>query len=234
MKRRSLRITRYIIAALMAALIGITIYKAVVASEVSDNQLEYIDRKIAGYEAKSADYRKARAEIKKLKSDAETEIIVKKTAFDTISGQKMTPMAFSGIVKTEEQADGLTAVASGNDGICTDNDGITDTPDHSGSVADQALGQVVMSPEEFRYHGVIDWGGWRYTYYSEYVLPGEGLNIPGRWSDGNFVRDENGCLCVASNEHPYGSIVATPFGDAIVYDAIGDGVTGIIDIYVSF
>ena len=96
------------------------------------------------------------------------------------------------------------------------------------------LAQLAITPEEFQTAGVIDWQGWRYTYYSEQVLPGGGLEIPGRWSDGQFVRDADGFLCVASNEHEHGSIVATPFGDAVVYDSIGDGVTGIIDIYVSW
>lgn len=92
----------------------------------------------------------------------------------------------------------------------------------------------VMTPEEFEVAGVIEWNGWKYTYYSEYVLAGEGLHIPNRWSDGNFVRDGDGFLCVASNDLPYGSKVETPFGTAIVYDMVGDDVTGIIDIYVSF
>jgi hypothetical protein len=93
---------------------------------------------------------------------------------------------------------------------------------------------VEMSPEEFQVAGIIDWNGWRYTYYSEQVLPGEGLNIPGRWSDGTFVRDENGYLCVASNinDLPFGTYVDTPFGAGIVYDCGCD--PGIIDIYVSF
>lgn len=93
---------------------------------------------------------------------------------------------------------------------------------------------ITLTPEEFYEMGIIDWNGWRFTWYSENVLPGGGLNIPGRWSDGDFVRDGDGFLCVASNELPYGSEVETPFGWARVYDAIGDGVTGIIDIYVSF
>ena len=94
--------------------------------------------------------------------------------------------------------------------------------------------EAVMTVEDFQQAGVIDWNGWRYTYYSEQVLPGGGLDIPGRWSDGQFVRDENGYLCVASNEVPYGEMIETPFGTAIVYDSIGDGVVGIIDIYVSW
>lgn len=93
---------------------------------------------------------------------------------------------------------------------------------------------MIMTPEEFEVVGVIFFKGWKFTYYSEQVLPGEGLTIPGRWSDGKFVRDEDGFLCVASNEHPYGSKVETPFGMAKVYDMVGDDVTGVIDIYVSW
>ena len=92
----------------------------------------------------------------------------------------------------------------------------------------------VMTPEEFQEAGVIDWNGWRFTYYSEQVLPGDGLQIPGRWSDGTFVRDENGYLCVACNDLEQGTVVATPFGEAIVYDWVGDDVHGLIDIYVSW
>lgn len=94
--------------------------------------------------------------------------------------------------------------------------------------------QYQMTPEEFEQAGVIFYNGWKFTYYSENVLPGGGLDIPGRWSDGSFVRDQDGYLCVASNEHEFGTIIDTPFGEAKVYDMIGDGVTGVIDIYVSF
>lgn len=93
--------------------------------------------------------------------------------------------------------------------------------------------------EDFIYNGIIEMNGWRFTWYSEQVLPGEGLQIPGRWSDGQFVRDENGFLCVACNDLEHGTHVSTPFGDAIVYDSVGydfDGnyVTGVVDIYVSW
>lgn len=78
------------------------------------------------------------------------------------------------------------------------------------------------------------YNGWKFTYYSEKVLPGEGLNIPGRHSDEYFVRDKDNNLCVASNDHEQGSYITTPFGLAKVYDMVGDDVTGVIDIYVSW
>lgn len=98
---------------------------------------------------------------------------------------------------------------------------------------------VELTPEEFREAGVIEWNGWKFTWYSENVLAGEGLNIPDRWSDGDFVRDGNGYLCVACNDLEKGTVVDTPLGQAIVYDAVGydengDLVHGLIDIYVSW
>lgn len=88
------------------------------------------------------------------------------------------------------------------------------------------------SPEDLKVLGEIYSGNWKFTWYSENVLPGEGLNIPGRYSDGNFVRDENGFLCVASEDLPFGSTLDTPWGEAKVYDCGCDH--GTIDIYVSW
>lgn len=88
------------------------------------------------------------------------------------------------------------------------------------------------SPYDLMYHGVIYWGGWKFTWYSENVLPGGGLDIPGRWSDGNFVRDGYGNFCVASSDLPYGTTIMTPWGNAVVYDS--GCASGTIDIYTSW
>lgn len=90
----------------------------------------------------------------------------------------------------------------------------------------------IYSPQDLMYHGVIYWGGWRFTWYSENVLPGGGLSISGRWSDGNFVRDAYGNICVASSDLPYGTAVMTPWGPGMVYDSGCD--SGTIDIYTSW
>ena len=92
--------------------------------------------------------------------------------------------------------------------------------------------QPSMSPAEFRKAGVIYANGYRYTYYSEKVLPGPDLKIPGRHSDGDFVRDGDDYICVASCDLPKGTVVDTPFGEGKVYDVCGQ--SGTIDIYVSF
>ena len=87
---------------------------------------------------------------------------------------------------------------------------------------------------EFQYNGVINWGGWRWTWYSQNVLPGGGLDIPGRHVDENgYVCDENGYICLASSVLERGSVVDTPLGkQGKVYDSGCAADT--IDVYVNF
>lgn len=91
---------------------------------------------------------------------------------------------------------------------------------------------VAYSFDELLWMGVIYWGDYRWTYYSESVLPGEGLNIPGRYTDETgFVCDENGYICLASSDLSYGTIVSTPFGRmGCVYDS--GCPSGTLDVYV--
>lgn len=94
-----------------------------------------------------------------------------------------------------------------------------------------------ISGEDFRMLGVhYDTGSkLSYTYYSENVLPGGGLNIPGRHvgSEG-YVMDANGYVCLASDNLLYGTVVEIPFGSGIgvVYDC-GSGYRN-LDVYVSW
>lgn len=93
-----------------------------------------------------------------------------------------------------------------------------------------------VSGSDFRQKGIhYDDSGYSYTYYSENVLPGGGLDIPGRHVDGEgYVCDANGNLCIASDDLPKGTVVDVPFGSgtAVVYDC-GSGY-GNLDVYVSW
>ena len=89
-----------------------------------------------------------------------------------------------------------------------------------------------ITPEQFKDYGEFRWHDWRYTWYSEKVLPGGGLDIPGRWSDTYFVRDENNYICVACTDLSYGSIGETPWGLGKVYDT--GNAHNSIDIYVTW
>lgn len=88
--------------------------------------------------------------------------------------------------------------------------------------------------KNFKTMGVIqNYKGHKITWYSENVLPGEGLDIPGRHTDKNgIVRDEDGYVCVASGDYEKGTIVSTNLGYGKVYDCGCH--SGTIDIYTNW
>ena len=96
----------------------------------------------------------------------------------------------------------------------------------------QLTESVEITPEQFRRQGVIYADGVKWTWYSERVLPGRGLNIPGRHSDGNYVRDGDGYIVLASCDYPKGTVLNTPFGRGKVYDYCPT--SGVIDVYTSW
>lgn len=67
--------------------------------------------------------------------------------------------------------------------------------------------------------GVVNWSGYKFTYYSQQVLPGGGLRIPGRHVNaGGYVADADGYIVLA-NDAPKGTVINTPFGaPGKVYD----------------
>ena len=85
------------------------------------------------------------------------------------------------------------------------------------------------------YIGVVYYNGHKETYYSQQVLPGDGLDIPGRHvaADGT-IRDGDGYICVAADWSylPYGSIVETSLGTGKVYDT--GCAYGTVDIYTNW
>ena len=93
---------------------------------------------------------------------------------------------------------------------------------------------VYYSADDLRFNGVIYAGDWRWTWYSQNVLPGGGLAIPGRHVDENgYVCDENDRICLASSDLEWGTVVSTPFGkEGCVYDCGCD--SGTLDVYVDF
>ncbi len=84
-----------------------------------------------------------------------------------------------------------------------------------------------------RKKGVVYYNGHRETYYSQRVLPGGGLSIPGRHvADDGTIRDGDGYICVASEDLAYGSTVETTLGTAKVYD--NGCSSGTVDIYTDW
>ena len=96
------------------------------------------------------------------------------------------------------------------------------------------VGKTLYSASYFMNMGVIYWNGWRWTWYSERVLPGGGLNIPGRHADSNgYICDSNDYICLSSSSLSKGTIIATPFGKSgKVYDT--GCASDVIDVYVNW
>lgn len=92
---------------------------------------------------------------------------------------------------------------------------------------------MIYSYNTLIYNGVINYNGDKYTYYSQSVLPGGGLNIPGRHVDGGYVCDADGYIVLAlpiSGKYKRYQVINTPFGKkGKFYDAC-DGNS--IDVYV--
>lgn len=84
---------------------------------------------------------------------------------------------------------------------------------------------------EFQFAGAVNWGGYKFTYYSQSVLPGEGLAIPGRHvnADG-YVADGDGYIVLAGSAEK-GTVYDTPFGyQGKIYDR---GTVGThLDVYI--
>ena len=102
-------------------------------------------------------------------------------------------------------------------------------PASGGNKYDMPSGDGVLTKEK----GVNYYKGHRETYYSQKVLPGGGLNIPGRHvaSDGT-IRDKDNYICVASSDYPKGTVVETSLGPGKVYDT--GCAKGTIDLYTDW
>ena len=83
---------------------------------------------------------------------------------------------------------------------------------------------------------MYDDDGTRYTWYGQNTLPGGGLdalNSNGRHvGEGGVVMDGDGFMAVASSDHPIGTVLETPFGQAKVYDT--GCASGTIDVYTDW
>ncbi len=90
--------------------------------------------------------------------------------------------------------------------------GSTQVEEETTEVAYQTPTEKLYSLQQFMFSGVVNWGGYKFTYYSQSVLPGGGLVIPGRHvnRDG-YVADKDGYIVLAGSA-PKGTVYETPFG----------------------
>ncbi len=91
--------------------------------------------------------------------------------------------------------------------------------------------QALYTLQQFVSSGVINWGGYRFTYYSQQVLPGSGLAIPGRHlNEDGYVSDGDGFIVLAGSA-PKGTVYDTPFGyQGKIYDRGTSG--NHLDVYI--
>lgn len=88
---------------------------------------------------------------------------------------------------------------------------------------------------DLMFQGVVNWNGYKFTYYSQSVLPGPGLAIPGRHvSSAGFVSDGSGNVVLAAARGiPHGTTFSIPFGSGVgkVYDTCASCSPNWLDIY---
>ena len=140
--------------------------------------------------------------------------------------------------KAQEEAKQASASADSNTSSgnnSTNNSSSNNSSNNNGSnSSNSGSGAYVIPPGGLTPEkGRIWYNGHTETYYSQKVLPGDGLAIPGRHiaSDGT-IRDADGYIVVASDDYPKGTVVETSLGSGKVYDT-GSG-SGNIDLYTDW
>lgn len=91
------------------------------------------------------------------------------------------------------------------------------------------------SLSDFKFRGVVHDNGLKYTYYSQSVLPGRGLKIPGRHvNSGGYVADSDEYIVLAAGRSiSKGTVINTPFGyQGKVYDTCASCDSTWFDVYV--
>ena len=170
------------------------------------------------------------------KTSSITDTTVTMTIIPTTQPTTVAPTT---IKPTETVTEKVTEVVEENDNedyesYDDSSDGETDN-NFYGDGGSSGSGAIYF-PSEFMNAGVINWGGYEWTYYSELILPGEGLDIPGRHTtEDGYVCDGDGYVVLAADLDmlPCYSVVDTPFGRAgKVYDT---GCSyGTLDVYVGW
>lgn len=157
------------------------------------------------------------------------------TNYDTISQMKAEKLA-----KTETET--VLSQVAYEDAQSTESEVVIETEEIIETVAETqtetatAVQTATYSASYFKQMGVLKWGGSKWTYYSQRILPGNGLNIPGRHVDENgYVCDENGYIvCAADLSYiARGTVIDTPLGkQGKIYDT--GCAYGVIDVYTDW
>lgn len=123
-------------------------------------------------------------------------------------------------VAASQPASGGSSSGSGSsDGSGSSGSGSSDDGESAGGSGGASSTSALYTLRQFKSAGIINWEGYKFTYYSQSVLPGGGLKIPGRHvNEGGYVADGDGYIVLA-NDSPKGTVINTPFGyQGKVYD----------------
>ena len=224
----------------------------------STTSLVASDRPITTYETETTSSKKTRVTINTDIPSADKEVIHKKEKKkETVVTENMyattslnvrkEPNTNSKIICTLKRGDKITRVKDGEDWDIITVDGkkyyvrdkyISKTKPKATSTTNVKTKshstKATYTASQFKSRGVIYWGDWKWTWYSQKVLPGGGLKIPGRHVDeNNYICDENNYICLASSALPKGTVINTPFGKkGKIYDC--GCAAHIIDVYTNF
>ena len=137
--------------------------------------------------------------------------------------------------KAQEETKQASASAGSNTSAGNNNPSNNNSSNNTSSDSSNSGsgGYVIPSGGLTPSKGRIWYNGHTETYYSQKVLPGGGLAIPGRHiaSDGT-IRDADGYIVLASDDYPRGTVVETSLGAGKVYDT-GSG-SGNIYLYTDW
>ena len=137
------------------------------------------------------------------------------------------------LTKKAQEETKQASASNGSNTSAGNNSGNNSSSGNTNSSNSGSGGYVIPSGGLTPSKGRIWYNGHTETYYSQKVLPGGGLAIPGRHiaSDGT-IRDADGYIVLASDDYPKGTVVETSLGAGKVYDT-GSG-SGNIDLYTDW
>ena len=223
-------------------------------TEYDRDMLENLVEVREGIETQEDDLKKQQQELADLKEQlnseqAELQAKADATSTDLATFNAQLQAARDAKAKEEEAAKQKAAEAAANTTTSSNknNSSSSNTNSGSNSSSNSNSGNNSSNSNSGANHGnyVIPSGGltpskgriWfnghSETYYSQKVLPGGGLAIPGRHiaSDGT-IRDRDNYIVVASDDYPKSTVVQTSLGAGKVYDS-GSG-KGNIDLYTDW
>ena len=218
-------------------------------TEYDRDMLENLVEVREGIETQEDDLKQQQQELADLKEQlnseqAELQAKADATSTDLATFNAQLQAARDAKVKEEEAAKQKAAEAAANTTTSSNKNNSSSSNTNSGSNSSSNSNSgsnsgnnhgnyVIPSGGLTPSKGRIWFNGHSETYYSQKVLPGGGLAIPGRHiaSDGT-IRDKDNYIVVASDDYPKGTVVQTSLGAGKVYDS-GSG-KGNIDLYTDW